>query len=107
MGNNENWTKEILKAAETSGEGMCELPITDEFRKKTKGDISDLKNWTAGVSAGSSMGGAFLEEFVEKTPWVHLDIAGTAFHGKYGDAFTPKGATGVMMRTLREVIEGL
>lgn len=62
-------------------------------------------NWTEGVSAGCSMGGAFLENFVEKTPWVHIDIAGTAFLAKEETPISKKGATGVMMRTLRNLIE--
>lgn len=105
MGNDKVLIKELQKASEVAGEDTWELPITDLFREKIKGDISDLVNWSAGVSAGSSMGGAFLDHFVEETPWVHIDIAGTSFHGKYGDAITPKGATGVMMRTLKELIE--
>lgn len=95
----------IKKASSQSDEEVWELPITDLFREKTKGEISDLMNWTAGVSAGSSMGAAFLENFVEKTPWVHFDLGGTAFHGKYGDELNPKGATGVMVRTLCALIE--
>lgn len=105
MGNDKKAMDRVKKAADVSGEGVWELPITDLFREKTKGTISDLQNWTAGVSAGSSMGGAFLEHFVEETPWVHFDIAGTAYQGKYGNEFTPKGATGVMMRTIRELLK--
>ncbi len=104
MGNNKKLLDSIEKAAKGADEPVWELPITDHFREKVKGDISDLKNWTAGVSAGSSMGGAFLEYFVEKIPWAHLDIAGTAFHGKAGDELSPKGGTGVMIRTLAGMI---
>jgi leucyl aminopeptidase len=105
MGNNAKLLKSIKKSSEISDEMVWEMPITDLFREKTKGGISDLVNWTAGVSAGSSMGGAFLENFVEKTPWVHLDLGGTAFHGKYSDEITPKGATGAMVRTMAEFLK--
>jgi leucyl aminopeptidase len=105
MGNNPKVLNTVKKAAETEDEQVWELPLNDFFREKTKGEISDLVNWTAGVSAGSSMGGAFLDNFVEKTPWVHFDIGGTGFHDKSGDELSPKGATGVMMRTFRSIIE--
>lgn len=105
MGNDKKAVDLVKKSAEESDELAWELPLNDFFREKTKGEISDLVNWTAGVSAGSSMGGAFLDNFVEKTPWVHCDIGGTGFHDKSGDELSPKGATGVMMRTFRTLIE--
>ncbi len=105
MGNNKKLIERVKKAALAADENVWELPVNDFFREKTKGDISDLVNWTAGVSAGSSMGGAFLEKFVEKVPWIHLDVAGTAFHAKAEDELSPKGATGVMVRTLKRLIE--
>lgn len=105
MGNDSKLLNQIKKASESSDEMVWEMPITDLFREKTKGENSDLINWTAGVSAGSSMGGAFLENFVEKTPWAHLDLGGTAFHGKYNDEITPKGATGAMVRTVAAFLQ--
>lgn len=105
MGNNASAVETVKKAAKKAEEWVWELPLNDFFVEKTKGEISDLVNWTAGVSASSSMGGAFLQNFVDKTPWVHLDIAGTGFHEKSGDELSPKGATGVMMRTLAEIIK--
>ena len=105
MGNNSAKIQQLRQAAEKADEVVWELPITEDFREKVKGINTDLLNWTANVSAGSSMAGAFLEQFVEKTPWVHLDIAGTAFHAKSEDSITPKGATGVMLRTLKTLIQ--
>ncbi|MCF7917404.1 leucyl aminopeptidase [Candidatus Gracilibacteria bacterium] len=105
MGNNEKLMSRFKKSAEMAEEMVWEMPITETFRKKTKGEIADLLNWTAGVSAGSSMGGAFLEHFVEKTPWIHLDLGGTAFHESWADEITPKGATGVMVQTLAHFLE--
>ena len=105
MGNNKKLIQTISKCAEKNDELVWELPITKLFRKKIKGEIADLVNWTAGVSAGSSMAGAFLENFVGKTPWLHIDMAGTAYNGKYGNAYTQKGATGVMLRTLKSFIQ--
>lgn len=105
MGNDEKLLTEVQKAAETVGEETWELPITDFFREKTKGSISDLVNWTAGVNAGSSMAGAFLQNFVGETPWLHIDIAGTAFSSS-ASGVNPKGATGTMVRTLVELLNG-
>ena len=95
----------VKKAALEADEPVWQLPLTDHFREKTKGTISDLLNWTAGVSAGSCMAAAFLENFIEKTSWVHFDIAGTAFHESSGDELSPKGATGVMVRTFSEIVK--
>jgi len=103
--NDKKMLSRVTKAAEEADEDVWELPITPHFKEKTKGEIADLLNWTAGVAAGTSMAAAFLDHFVEKTPWVHIDIAGTAFHSKYGNEITPKGATGVMLRTLRNIIK--
>jgi len=100
MGNNRKLIEKVKKSAILSDESVWELPITDYFREKIKGEISDLQNWTDGVNAGSSMGGAFLESFVDGIPWVHFDIGGTAFVSD-GDDVLQKGATGVMMRTLK------
>ena len=105
MGNHSAKTQQVKNAADKADEGVWELPITEDFRKKVKGINTDLLNWTPNVSAGSSMAGAFLEQFVEKTPWVHIDTAGTAFHAKTEDSITPKGATGVMIRTLKNLIQ--
>ncbi len=105
MGNNSAKVQQIKHAAEKADEMVWELPITEHFREKVKGTNTDLFNWTPNISAGSSMGGAFLEQFVDSTPWVHIDTAGTAFHGSTEDSITPKGATGVMVRTLKNLIQ--
>lgn len=106
MGNDKKLVERVKKASVASEEDVWELPINDFFREKTKGEISDLKNWTAGVSAGSSMAAAFLQNFVNDTPWAHLDIAGTAFQENSCDEMGPKGATGAMVRTLVGLIGG-
>ncbi len=99
MTNNKPLLNSIIKAANQRDELVWELPIIPLFREKIKSEVADLQNWTAGVQAGSSMGAAFLEPFVQETPWVHCDIAGTAFH-ETGDELAPKGATGSMVATM-------
>ena len=102
MGNNEKLMSEVLSSSEAAHERVWELPLSEDFVKDTKGDFTDLKNSTNGVGAGSSMGGAFLKNFVEDTPWVHFDIGGTAWADK-PTSTTKYGATGVALRTFFEL----
>ncbi len=102
MTNNSELLKTVSHAAKSRDELVWELPIIPLFREKIKAEIADLQCWTAGVSAGSSMGGAFLENFVQNTPWIHCDMAGTAYHETSGDELAPRGATGVMVQTMCE-----
>ena len=99
MGTNPSLTKDLLSAAKEQDERAWELPLHEDFVKATKGEFTDLKNSTNGVRAGASMGGAFLRNFVEDTPWVHLDIGGTAWAEKPSST-TKYGSTGAMVRTL-------
>src|SRR5262249_25153134 len=82
MGNNRAWTDEVLAAARRAGERMWELPLFDEYADAMKGEISDLKNISGDRDAGSITAAGFLQAFVDKTPWAHLDIAGTSWSSK-------------------------
>lgn len=96
---------QVLQAAEHSGELLWRLPAWDEYRELYKSRIADLKN-TAGRDGGTITGALIVGEFAEDTPWAHLDIAATAWLDKgkpYGDA----GATGVMVRTLAQLVMDL
>ncbi|MFT3836809.1 MAG: leucyl aminopeptidase [Myxococcaceae bacterium] len=93
---------QVLESARTAGEELWRLPVTELQRDALRSDVADMKN------AGERWGGAsnaalFLKEFVGTTPWVHLDIAGPSQspkeRGYYG-----KGATGVGVRTLVELV---
>jgi leucyl aminopeptidase len=76
-----------------------------EYADMMKGDISDLKNISGSTEAGSITAAGFLKAFAENTPWVHLDIAGTARGGKdFG--YMSKGATGAGLRTMVELVRG-
>jgi leucyl aminopeptidase len=99
ISNNKKLVKQMWKASKQSGEKAWPLPLDTYHRNKVKGEISDYKNWSAGVQAGSIMGGAFLEKFVNKKPWIHLDIAGSAFYENKID-FHEKGATGQPLSTI-------
>lgn len=82
-----------------------ELPFDPYFVEKTKGEYSDLKNYTENVFADASMGAAFISQFLTKNePFVHIDIAGTAFlNERYG--ILPKGATGFWVESLSYLIK--
>lgn len=102
MGNDEQWTDEIMKAGKTVHERYWPLPLDEDFVKACKGDFTDLKNASDGVRAGTIMGAAYLKEFVEKTPWAHLDTGGTAW-AERPTSTTHYGATGVCLRTFIEL----
>src|SRR5947199_422270 len=102
MGNDEGLLAEVRDAGERAGERCWPLPLWDEYRELLKSDIADVKN-SGGRGAGTIAGGWFLREFVNGFPWVHLDIAGTA----YTDAESPhqtKGPTAVGVRLFTEFI---
>ncbi|WP_017726413.1 leucyl aminopeptidase [Halalkalibacterium ligniniphilum] len=102
--NNEEWMEEVLEASAETGEWTWRLPSYEPYREMLKtSDIADLNN-APGRLAGSITAGLFVGEFAEDTPWVHLDIAGTAWQSKATN-LGPIGGTGVMARTLARVAE--
>jgi leucyl aminopeptidase len=103
MGNDEDLISEVQTAGEATGERAWPLPLFDEYTEQIRGDVADIKN-SGGRYGGALTAGAFLKEFAD-FPWAHLDIAGTAY-GKKGNAYTPKGATGVPARLLVEFLMG-
>ncbi len=87
----------LEEASFQAGERVWRLPNFGEYKELYKSEVADLRNGAQG--AGTITAGMFIEEFVEDTPWMHLDIAGTAFAAKpYG--YYPYGGTGQMVRTL-------
>lgn len=102
--NNKELYGKIEKAAEEAGEPMWQLPLSKGYRDLIKGDRGDLKN-TGGRWGGASTAAAFIEAFVEDTPWVHLDIAGTSDIAA-ARGYLPKGATGMPVKTLYYYAKG-
>ena len=103
MTNDEKFASRVKKAGEQTGERCWELPMWDEYRDMIKGNHADLNN-IGGPYGGTITAAKFLQEFVpEKTPWVHLDIAGTAWcdAARYD---CPKGATGVGVRLVTKLL---
>ncbi|MDP6853722.1 MAG: leucyl aminopeptidase [Candidatus Marinimicrobia bacterium] len=105
MGNDDTLMKEVKKASQTSGEKVWELPLWKEYCRAIKGKYADIQNLGEPRLAGTIAAGAFLKEFVNDTPWVHLDIAGTAW-GPKEPTYHPKvGATGVGVRMVYQFLE--
>ena len=102
FGSDAKFTEDVLAASRAAGEKMWAMPLEDEHRDMIKSTIADIQNVGSGKGAGASTAAAFLREFTGDTPWVHLDIAGTAW---INDAkpWMAKGATGVAVRTLAEL----
>lgn len=87
-----------LKAADEAGECVWQMPMFDEYKEQIKSDVADMKN-TGGRYGGAITAALFLAEFIEDTPWMHFDIAGTAESDKE-KGYVVKGATGVTVRAL-------
>lgn len=103
MSTDEKLTKKIQAAAETTGEKVWLLPLYEEYSEQLKSDVADLKN-TGGRPAGAITAGCFLKEFAGTIPWAHIDIAGTAWAARPLPSI-PKGASGVGVRLLVELLE--
>jgi leucyl aminopeptidase len=105
MGTDDEMMARLNDAGSRSAERVWQLPLYEEYSKQIASEFADIKN-VGGREAGSIIGGAFLKEFVGDTPWVHLDIAGTAWTTN-GKPYVPKGATGVGIRLLVDALEAL
>lgn len=104
MGNDPGLKRALQQAGEVAGERLWELPLWEEYGELVKSDIADLKN-AGGATAGTITAGWFLQQFVGRCRWAHLDIAGTAWEEK-GSGHLPKGATGCGVRLLVEYLKG-
>jgi leucyl aminopeptidase len=104
MGNSDEWTAQVQAAAARAGERVWPLPLPDDYRRMIDSEVADMKN-TGGRYGGAITAGLFLKEFVGDVPWAHLDIAGPA-RSDSDDGYTPKGGTGVAVRTLVEAVLG-
>jgi leucyl aminopeptidase len=101
--NNEGFLRQLLQAAEQSGEKLWQLPVYTEYKDMIKSEIADVKNATSNRWAGAITGGLFVGIFAEETPWIHLDTGGTAWLWNER-GLEPKGGTGAMVRTLLSMI---
>jgi len=103
FGSDQAWTDKLLASAKAAGEKMWQLPMDDEYREFIKGSFADIQNIGSGKGGGSITGAWFIREFAGDTPWIHLDIAGTAWNDD-AKAWLAKGPTGVSLRTLVHLV---
>ena len=106
VSNDDDFAYDVVRAGNEVGEPAWLLPLNDKYRDMVKGTFSDLLNSQVGSAKGGGAitAGAFLENFVEDTPWVHMDIAGTSYNSA-AEGYLPKGGTGVPVKTLYHYIK--
>lgn len=103
IGNNQEMIDKLIKCGDKAGENLWQMPLYEEYKDSLKSDIADMKN-TGSRYGGASIAAAFLQNFIlNKTPWTHIDIAGTAYLEKANNLGI-KAASGVGVRTLLNYI---
>jgi leucyl aminopeptidase len=100
--NNDELAERLLAAGKAEGEELWRMPLNDRFDKMIDSPIADMKN-IGGQFGGSSTAAQFIQRFVNKVPWAHLDIAGTAWFEEARNS-TPKGASGYGVRLLNRLV---
>jgi leucyl aminopeptidase len=106
MANDDSVRDGVVAAASQAGEAMWPMPLPEELRKGLDSKVADLANVSGDREGGMLTAGLFLKEFVpDGVRWAHLDIAGPSFNEGEPHGYTPKGGTGVAVRTLVQVAE--
>jgi len=105
ISNDDELATEVSAAGEESGELVWRLPLHPEYKAMMKGTVADLSNLGSKREAGTITAASFLEEFVDGTPWAHIDIAGTAWD--VNRAYTGKGGSGYGVRLLVQLVRDL
>jgi leucyl aminopeptidase len=106
FGSEQSFTEKLLASSKTCGEKMWQMPVDEDYREMIKSTTADIQNVGSGKGGGAITAAMFLKEFSGDTPWIHLDIAGTAW---LDDAkpWAAKGASGVAVRTLIDFVANL
>lgn len=105
MSKHDELAEKVKAAGDRSGDRVWALPFTDDYKVAIKAQVADICNIGSGkYRAGAITAGFFLQHFVDDVPWVHLDIAGTAFDVPDIPYFRPEGATGVGVRLFVDLI---
>src|SRR5678816_4951429 len=97
----DTWVEQVRRASERAGDRSWPMPVFDDYKELFKSEIADFAN-TGGRAGGAITAALFIKEFTGDLPWVHIDIAGTAW-AEESKPYQPKGATGVGVRTLVEL----
>jgi len=105
--NSEDLVKMLNDAAEDAGEKVWRLPLEDSYKDLLKSKIADLRNDAAKEGAGAITAALFIAEFVGKTEWAHMDIAGPAFAEKFSTPYIPSGGSGYSVRMIMRLLMGM
>jgi leucyl aminopeptidase len=107
VSNNERLTQKIKESSKKTTEEVWELPLNDDYMDMIKSDVADMKNIGIGRAAGTITAAAFLRNAIEKTPWIHIDIAGVAWTqvATKSKPYNPKGATGFGVRLILDYLQ--
>jgi leucyl aminopeptidase len=101
--NDDEWAHAVEQAAARAGEPVWRMPVSDDYKQKIESDIADFKNY--GGRPDATGAALLLSKFAAPTPWVHLDIAATAWLEE-PTSYSPAGATGTGVSTLVELVCG-
>ncbi len=109
VSNDERLAKRIFDSSKRTSEEVWQLPLNQDYMDMIKSDVADMKNMGIGRAAGTITAAAFLQNAIEKTPWVHLDIAGVAWTqtATKEKPYNPKGATGFGVRLVLDYLQNL
>lgn len=109
VSNDAQLTQKINESSKRTTEEVWELPLNDDYMDMIKSDVADMKNIGIGRAAGTITAAAFLKNAVEKTPWVHIDIAGVAWTqvATKSKPYNPKGATGFGVRLILDYLQNI
>lgn len=102
MCDDESWYEEFRRAHEISGERYLRIPFYEEHEKMIESELADVRNMSSD-GCGTITAGLFIRKFAQGRPWLHLDIAGTAWVGQPVFAFQSKGATGAGVTTMYQL----
>jgi len=107
VSNNERLKQKINESSIRTTEEVWELPLNDDYMDMIKSNVADMKNIGIGRAAGTITAAAFLRNSIEKTPWVHIDIAGVAWTqvATKPKPYNPKGATGFGVRLILDYLQ--
>ncbi len=104
--NDSGLAERFRQASENTAEAVWQLPLNDDYMGMIRSEVADIKNMGTGKAAGTIAAAAFLREAVEKTPWIHFDIAGVAWTqvATKEKPYNPKGATGFGVRMILDFL---
>jgi leucyl aminopeptidase len=103
FGTPREYLDKFLESAKATGEKMWPMPLDDEYQQMIKSEIADIRNTGANRGGGASTAAWFIKEFVDDTPWIHLDIAATCWIDE-GRPWLAKGPSGVAIRSIIDFV---